>query len=208
MKSMRLPSEFYTLVNNIWPILFIFIVSLIAIRISYIIERKEKFVFYKEFFDLVFIVYILLLFELVTNNDVQSYSNNFIPFREILRYDITSGYFIWNVVGNILIFLPFGFAVSLYIKPEKMNKPLFIGIITSLTIECVQMFIGRSFDIDDIILNVIGGILGYLLYKFLSSIRDHLPSVLRSEMCYNILTIILIIIFGIYLYQYWGVIFA
>ena len=70
------------------------------------------------------------------------------------------------------------------------------------------MFIGRSFDIDDIILNVIGGILGYLLYKFLSSIRDHLPSVLRSEICYNILTIILIIIFGIYLYQYWGVIFA
>lgn len=195
---MSLPNEFYLLINDIWPILFIFIIVLVSLRICYFLEKKEKPIFYKEFFGLIFMIYILLLFELVTNTDIQGVSNNFIPFKEIMRYRLFSKYFIWNVVGNIIIFVPFGLAVSLYINPNKCTKPLILTFISSLTIECVQMFIGRSFDIDDIILNCIGGLMGALFYKFLYTIKNNLPKPLQSEGFYNLLTVFLIAIIIIY----------
>lgn len=203
---MKLPSEFYTIIDGIWPMLLIFIVVLSTIRIVYIFEKGEKFVLYKEFFSLLFIIYILLLFGMVTNTDIQSVSNNFMPFREILRYEFGSKYFLWNVVGNIIIFLPFGFIVSLILDSAKVNKPLLITFITSMTIELVQMYIGRSFDIDDIILNCLGGILGFLLYIGLTAIKKHLPRFLQRDIVYNLLTVIVIIAIILSIFNLWGII--
>ena len=197
---MELPKEFFTIIDGIWPMLVIFIIIVTTIRIMYITEKGEKFVLYKEFFTLLFQIYILLLFGLVTNTDVQSVGNNFMPFREILRYTWGSKHFMWNVVGNIIIFIPFGFIVSLVIDSKRVGKPLIATLISSLTIELVQLFIGRSFDIDDIILNCTGGIIGYFLYIGLSAIKHHLPSFLQKDIVYNILTglIIILIIFAIF----------
>lgn len=200
-----LPKEAHTVILSIWPMLLIFIVVLSTIRINYILEKGEKFILYKEFFSLAFVIYILLLFELVTNTDLVSYSNNFIPFKEILRYKIGSRQFYLNVVGNIVIFLPFGFFISLYLNSQKLNRPLLITFITSLTIELVQMFIGRSFDVDDILLNCIGGISGFLLFIGLSAIKRHLPKFLQRDIVYNILTGILIIFIILYILKLWGV---
>lgn len=200
-----LPREAYIIIESIWPMLLIFIVVLSTIRINYILEKHEKFVLYREFFSLAFVIYILLLFELVTNTDVQGVSNNFIPFKEILRYEIGSKYFYWNVIGNIMIFVPFGFFVSLYLNSEKVNRPLLITAIASLTIESIQMFIGRSFDIDDIILNCVGGICGFLLFIGLSAIKRHLPRFLQRDAVYNILTAILIVFIIIYILRFLGV---
>lgn len=200
-----LPKEAHTVILSIWPMLLIFIVVLTTIRINYILEKGEKFILYKEFFSLAFVIYILLLFELVTNTDLVSYSNNFIPFKEILRYKIGSRQFYLNVVGNIVIFLPFGFFISLYLNSQKLNRPLLITFITSLTIELVQMFIGRSFDVDDILLNCIGGVCGFLLFIGLSAIKRHLPKFLQRDIVYNILTGILIIFIILYILKLWGV---
>lgn len=200
-----LPNEVYTIVQDAWPMLLIFIIVLTTIRINYILEKGEKFVLHREFFRLAFVIYILLLFGLVTNTDVQGYGNNFIPFREILRYEVGSKYFYWNVVGNIMIFLPFGFFISSYLDSQKMNRPLLITFITSLTIELVQMFIGRTFDVDDILLNCTGGLIGFLLYIGLSAIKRHLPKFLQRDLIYNILTVILIIIIIIYVLRFWGI---
>lgn len=202
---MDLERQAFTMVQGMWPMLLIFVIVLSTIRINYILEKGEKFVLYKEFFSLAFVIYILLLFELVTNTDVRSISNNFIPFKEMLRYPIGSDYFYWNVVGNILIFLPFGFFISLYLNSQKVNRPLLITFITSLTIELVQMFIGRSFDIDDILLNCIGGICGFLLFIGLSAIKRHLPKFLQRDVIYNILTAILIFFIIIYMLRMWGI---
>ena len=200
-----LPKEAFTIINGIWPMLLIFRVVLTTIRINYILEKGEKFVLYKEFFSLAFVIYILLLFELVTNTDVQSYSHNFVPFKEILRYEIGSKHFYWNVVGNIMIFMPFGFFISLYLNSQKLNRPLIITFITSLTIELVQMFIGRSFDVDDILLNCVGGVCGFLLFIGLSAIKRHLPKFLQRDIVYNILTGILIIFIIFYILKFWGI---
>ncbi len=201
----NLPNEVITIMKDVWPMLLIFVVVLSTIRINYILEKGEKFVLYKEFFTLAFVIYILLLFGLVTNTDVQSYGNNFIPFREILRYKMSSKYFYWNVVGNILIFVPFGFFISSYLNSQKLNRPLLITFITSLTIELVQLFIGRTFDIDDIILNCVGGLTGFLLFIGLSAIKRHLPKFLQRDIIYNILTVIIIIIIIISVLHFLGV---
>ena len=201
---MTLPNEFYTIIKDSWPMLLIFMIVTITIKIAYAIERKEKFVLYKEFFSLAVMMYILLLFGLVTNTDVQGVSNNFVPFREILRYKIGSKYFIWNVIGNICIFAPFGFFMSIYLDSKKITFPLIVTFISSLTIEVVQRFIGRSFDIDDIILNCVGGAIGFIIYIILKAIKDRLPKFLQSEIVYNILTLLLIILIIYYIFVYQG----
>lgn len=201
---MSLPGEFYTIIKGVWPMLLIFVVVLSMVRITYVYEKREKFVFYKEFFTLLFIVYILLLFELVSNTDVQGISNNFLPFKEIMRYEIGSKYFIWNVLGNIVIFVPFGFIVSYILDSKKIVKPLFLTFVASLTIEFVQMYIGRSFDVDDILLNCIGGAVGFLLYIAINAVRKHLPKVLQREGVYNVLTIIIIVAIILSIFNWWG----
>ena len=91
-----------------WPMVIISVVIMVSFRIAYLIMNKEKFVLYKELLMLVFGVYILCLFQVVTFQDDTSWSsNNFIPFQEILRYKITSRLFVKNVLGNMIMFIPF-----------------------------------------------------------------------------------------------------
>ncbi len=181
--------------KDIWPMLVIFLVVVVAIRVSYIKINHEKFVFYREFLNFIFVIYALLLFELLTSTEMNTNSGyNLVPFTEIFRYEIGSQMFIYNVIGNILIFVPFGYFVSGYVKANKVSHILFISILTSLTVELVQLNIGRSFDIDDIILNVAGSILGFLLYIGLTAIKKHLPRFFQSDLFYNILCIFLLVI--------------
>ena len=53
--------------------------------------------------------------------------------------------------------------------------------------------IGRVFDVDDIILNVIGGIIGYYLYYVLSKIWSKLPNFFKNEWLLDIVSIIILI---------------
>ena len=57
-------------------------------------------------------------------------------------------------MGNILLFIPYGFLSSYYLDNKKFGVITILTIITTLTIETVQYYIGRVFDIDDIILNL------------------------------------------------------
>lgn len=52
-----------------------------------------------------------------------------------------------------------------------MIYPLFLSFIASLAIELTQLSIGRVFDVDDVILNVIGAVVGYYLYKLFTKIK-------------------------------------
>lgn len=189
-----LTNTIHGVVNFTLPMILISSIIIISIRITYLIKNKKHFTLYKELLALTFIIYILCLFQIVTYQDVVSWStNNFIPFKEILRYKIGSRLFIKNVLGNMLMFLPFGFFVSLIIKPKKVYIVVFLTVIASVSIECVQMYIGRVFDVDDILLNVCGGTLGYFSYYVLNKIAASLPSFCKSEWFLNIISIILLI---------------
>ena len=176
------------------PMIIISVVVAITLRAADIVKNKKEFCFYKELIALSFIIYILCLFQVVTfqdNNNISS--NNLIPFREMFRYDLGSRLFLKNVLGNIIMFLPYGFFTSYFLKEKRLLPILILTIVTSLTIECTQLMIGRVFDIDDILLNIIGGVLGHYLYILILKIGDMCPSVLQREWFLNLVSIILLV---------------
>lgn len=203
-----IPNEVDVVLSDIWPMLLLFIIVISTMRILDVIINKKKFVLYKDLFFLMFILYMFLLFELVTSTDFESYSNNFIPFKEIMRYNYTSKLFYKNVLGNVLLFVPFGYFVNKVLKNKQVLIAIFTTLITSLSIEIIQMNIGRSFDIDDIMLNLIGGVIGYLIYKFLDYIKEKLPSYLKKEWIYNILWILILVLSVLFLLNYYGIVEA
>ena len=158
-----------------------------------------KLILHEELLLLAFITYILLLFELVTSRDVYMPGTNLIPFREMFRYPIGSENFYQQVVGNIILFMPFGFFATYYTKVNKIRNISLITFLVSLTIEIVQKFIGRSFDIDDIILNVIGGVSGFLIYVALDAIRKKLPGFFQKDGFYSFLSILVLVLMLLYM---------
>ena len=190
---------FHNIVNSALPMLIIFIVVICTVRVSYIRSTNQKIVLHDEIFNLLFIIYVLLLFELLTGTENSTGSGmNIIPFKEIMRYKFGSRMFIYNVLGNILIFVPFGYFISKYIKPKKILPIIVDAIITSVTVETVQLKIGRSFDIDDVMLNVVGAILGYFVYISLDAIYKQLPKILQKSFIYDVISLIILVMFILY----------
>ena len=182
-----------------WPMLVISCLVATVLRITYLVTNGKKFVLYEELLKLFFIIYILCLFQIVTAQDVSFGGVNIIPFKEIFRYEAGTYLFYKNILGNVLLFLPFGFFVGYFIKVKKVSVMLLLTFIVSLSIETIQLSIGRVFDVDDIILNVLGATFGALLYIILDGIRDKLPSALNKEWFMNLLMIILLLVAIIYL---------
>ena len=190
---------------DVWPIIIIITVIASTLRIAYLIKNNQKFCFYKELFMLLFILYVMCLFEIVTLQDQNYGLSNMLPFKEIFRYEIGSRLLIKNIIGNILLFLPYGYFASDYLKSKKVWPICLLTMIVSVTIECVQLNIGRTYDIDDVILNTVGGILGYCLYRLIEKIKVKLPKFFKTDGFINVFVIIVLIISIIYLFD-WPVI--
>lgn len=93
---------------------------------------------------------------------------NLVPFRTIRNYVKYSGFLhtMINIFGNIIIFVPFGFLLAeIFPKTRNILKILGITFATSFFVEFIQFFIGRSVDIDDLILNLLGSVIGYFIWK-------------------------------------------
>ena len=78
-------------------------------------------------------------------------------------------------------------------------------LLVSASVEVIQLLIGRIFDIDDIILNVIGGLFGFYIYKFFNVINEHLPSILKNPIVYNIMILLVVAIMALYMFNLIGV---
>lgn len=181
-------------IDTTWPMVLVSVVIIVSLRVAYLIKNRGHFVLYQELLELASIIYVLILFQIVTNQDVVSWStNNFIPFREIFRYKIGSRLFLKNVVGNMLLFLPYGFFASYYLKEEHPRLILFLTLVGSCVIETVQMSIGRVFDVDDIFLNAVGGLLGFYLYYLIINISKRVPEIFRSEVFLNICSVLVLL---------------
>ncbi len=183
-----------SVIDMTWPMLLISVVVVVSLRITYLIKNRKHFTLYQELLALSFIIYILCLFQIVTFQDTVSWSsNNFIPFREIFRYHIGSRLFLKNVLGNVLLFMPFGFFSSYYLKFKKPWVILGLTLVTSFSIEVIQMSIGRVFDVDDILLNIVGGYFGYLIYSVISRIGDRAPDFFKNEIFLDAVSIIILV---------------
>ena len=190
-------SAIRSVIKMSWPTLVIVLTIVVILRVTYIMTSdKRKFCLYEEIFEILFLAYLVLLFQLVTSQDLPGGGTNLMPFREILRYDVGTKTFYKQVFGNILLFIPLGYFATSYCKIKGLGTITLVSLLSSITIEVTQHYIGRTFDIDDIILNVVGGICGFLLYIGLNAIRNHLPKIFRRNWFYNLLSIA-IIVFGV-----------
>lgn len=188
---------FMEVIPDVWPMLIIIIVIISSIRITYLITKHKRFQIHKELIYLIAIIYILCLFHVVTFQDNNYGVSNFVPFKEIFRYSIGSDKFAKNVLGNIVLFIPYGFLASYFLNNKKLSVISILTIITSLTIETVQYYIGRVFDIDDIILNLLGGITGFLIFIGIDAIRSKIK-ILKNDTVLDIIIILLLAVVIIY----------
>jgi glycopeptide antibiotics resistance protein len=98
-------------------------------------------------------------------------SHNFIPFKTIFHYlflaDVNTSIRIENIAGNIIGFVPFGLMLPLISKRFSQLRSILIATFCfSFTYEVLQLlFELGSFDTDDMILNTLGGTIGYLPIK-------------------------------------------
>ena len=137
-------------------------------------QRKyEKIVFRILFAVYVLLVIYFLFFAETTGRTIsdRTYHYNLILFKEIKRFIVYRqqlGMFAVtaNLLGNVLIFLPFGMLVPFLTKRfKKFWSVVLLTFELSVLVELVQLMtkVG-SCDVDDILLNTIGGMLGFVCY--------------------------------------------
>lgn len=98
------------------------------------------------------------------------YAINLVPFRSIVSYfrHYGTSLFLINFVGNIVMFMPWGFGlVLLWKRKQRISSVILHALALTLFIETAQLFVGRSVDVDDVILNFIGSCLGAAAYFLL-----------------------------------------
>ena len=127
---------------------------------------------------IIFLVYFLCFAEWYGRTGVSDeYRYNLELFKEIRRfieYREELGVFavFANLFGNILIFMPFGFFIAVASARRGFFKTIFFSFAVSLGVELFQLVtrVG-SCDVDDLLLNTIGGALGYILFLICNEIR-------------------------------------
>ena len=166
-------------------------IVLLIVEISRFIKAKRskrKFFCLKEFFVIMFQVYLALLisvtlFPLMIDDRKVNLIVNFIPIvnsvKDLMVDVNTMGFFMvkfWiiNILGNIILLSPLAFIVPVISKRfRSLKSVVLLCFCTSCFIEFLQflsLFIGnlRSVDIDDIILNTLGAFIGFGAFKVLS----------------------------------------
>lgn len=130
------------------------------------------------FVVVLFLLYFMLLSESMGRTiHWDDYRYNLIPFREISRFinnveKLGVKTIFVNVFGNIFVFIPLGILLPVAFQGlKKWYKTAVMVLVFSLCIELIQLiFKIGSFDVDDLMLNLFGGIIGYIIYKIFSKI--------------------------------------
>lgn len=120
---------------------------------------------------LIGLVYFLFFSEQMGRVPSGNYKYSLVPFKEIRRYifywrEIGTFYVMLNLLGNVFCFVPFGFVLPIISRQQRsLWRIAFLSFLSSLLVELIQLVskVG-SCDVDDMILNTLGGVIGYLLF--------------------------------------------
>ena len=127
---------------------------------------------------ILFLIYFLIFSEWYGREGVSvDYRYNLVLFREIQRFwhyrDQVGWYAMFaNIFGNVLVFLPLGYFLPMASKYRSFFDTVFYSFVLSLCVEVFQLLskVG-CFDVDDLLLNTVGGALGYLIFAAHERIR-------------------------------------
>lgn len=97
------------------------------------------------------------------------FSYNFIPtiYKIIIGEYALGSWVKTMIIGNLLMFIPMGILLSLCFKNFKKKNMFKYAILIPLAIEVIQLVVGRSFDIDDLVMNFLGIVIGYYIVELL-----------------------------------------
>lgn len=129
---------------------------------------------------ILFVIYFIVLFYFLFFSEKmgrtyseRAYHYNLVPFKEIGRFlkywrVLGTNAVLLNIVGNVAAFLPFGIFLPIFsARCRKLWRTMYYSFELSLLVELLQLIskVG-SFDVDDLLLNTLGGVLGFLVYRF------------------------------------------
>ena len=131
---------------------------------GYKLNNFKRILQFSTYFGLVVTILGMFLVTMMPTS-IESHSLNLAPFstiRDMLDYATREAIFN-NIIMNIVLFMPFGFFMYLVLRKELLVS--LIGMAVSCLIETLQFIfpIGRTSNIDDVILNVIGTIIGIII---------------------------------------------
>ncbi len=162
-------------------------VLLLFVLPTWLIYGISRFLFYRkyklrimiELTILGYITYFIILFYVVWMTPtllLEYLPINLIPFKTIFQYfvEVSTGTLAFstafiNIAGNILLTVPIGFLIYIIYRRVSFNKLLLIALMFPLVIETGQLVLHlvdistRTIDIDDLILNALGIVIGYYL---------------------------------------------
>ncbi|MEH6945109.1 VanZ family protein [Bacillus sp. JJ722] len=165
--------------------MFVLLPLYLVARFIYIKKKKKQLKLRKELLLILFVLYIVGLasqtilpkwgislisqtgeFYIDTKDEI-----NLLPLYTIYRHLFYVDMGDWGsnalitIIAKILLFLPLGFFIPLIWKEWNSSRKIFyLGVFLSFILEIAQLFIRRSADIDDVIFNTLGVIVGYGLY--------------------------------------------
>ena len=123
-------------------------------------------------------LYVVFFAEQMGRKTGTAYRYNLVPFMEIKRFlRLMDGEWKWtawfNLVGNILCFIPFGMFLPAVCRwARTFVRTTILTVTFSMMIETIQLYLKIGiFDVDDLMLNTIGGIIGYCIYKIVQRLR-------------------------------------
>lgn len=150
-----------------------------ALRLSYMGKRKARPI--RELTMYAFFLYCVCIFSqtiipnFYTLDDLRGAERyvqyNLMPFETIRLYanqlnGPLAHIAFYNLAGNILLFVPFGFFIPLIWSKMRTNVGMAIlALAIPIFIEGTQYFIGRSVDIDDVLLNAFAIVIGTILWR-------------------------------------------
>ncbi|MGF7436868.1 VanZ family protein [Lentilactobacillus senioris] len=163
------------------PLLSIFILIPLFIILMISMYRRGRLNFYRFVELLLFMVYVYFLIDLtqfpvfmMKHSEIAriGYGHQYMKINLNLTSVLSQGAF--QVIGNLVMLLPLSIFVAYLFKVNKFQQNLSVGLSTTFGIELIQLvlnyfyFGNRTFDINDLVLNTIGYIIGYGLYKISS----------------------------------------
>lgn len=178
--------------------LFPLVIGILYIIVRFIIRKKNKMSGYKN--EVIYLLFVCYIAEVIALVLIPSYffsyvwsmiiygwfdpgaglslsggGFNFIPsFYKVITGELSIGPWVRSmIIGNVLMFIPFGIMYPL-IKREKdkiFRQMIICSFVFILGIEVVQPFVGRSFDVDDIICNLLGVVVGYGILKLVRVVK-------------------------------------
>ena len=126
---------------------------------------------------IIFLMYFLIFSDWYGRSGVmEEYHYNLVFFQEIRRFweyrELLGVWSVVNLLGNVLIFVPLGFFEPMASYRRSFFGTVFDGFLISMLVEAFQFIskVGR-FDVDDLLLNTLGVIFGYLIFLLCNRIR-------------------------------------